>query len=160
MDFFHFLGGCVRVCACVFVFQIAAVLVPIVIGFWTATGGSVVPKKKILNTVIWIFWTNPIQYALNSLTSITFFCDTNKPECLNNGANMACLNSAAACAQCNCPRVSDLNDVFVWTQLQFNRSLNNARIPIDMLVLAMFVIFFRFVTAVLLYFRMKRMQTK
>ncbi|KAJ7522816.1 hypothetical protein O6H91_18G028200 [Diphasiastrum complanatum] len=126
--------------------QIAATLVTIFVGMWVATAGAVVPKKKILHQFLGIFWTNPLQYAINSLTSIAFYCDTEKPECLNNGLNASCLNDPSACPQCNCPRLYDSNNIFVWTQLKFAKSLNHARIPYDILALLVFVIFFRVMT--------------
>lgn len=141
--------------------QVAAVLVPIVIGFWTSTGGSVVPKRMILKTVIWIFWTNPIQWVLNSLTSITFFCDTNKPTCLDSGRNLACLNDPTACPQCYCKRLTDARNAFVWTTIKFNRSLDHGRIPIDMLVLALYCLLFRVATALAIsYYQRKRLANK
>ena len=136
--------------------QIAAVTIAIVIGFWTATGGSVVPKKKILKVVIWVFWTNPLQYALNSLTSIAFFCDTSKPTCLDSGRNLACLSDPAACPQCNCKRLDDAGNAFLWTTLKFNRSLNNARVPLDMLVLFLFCVFFRVVVLIVISYRKRK----
>lgn len=137
--------------------QVAAVLVPIVIGFWISTGGSVVPKRKILKTVIWIFWSNPIQYALNAMTSIAFFCDTEKPECLDSGRNLACLNTPSACPRCSCDRLDDANNIFAWTQLKNNRSLNHSRVPLDMLTLALFCGLFRLVTAIVLRYQKRRL---
>jgi len=141
--------------------QVAAVLVPIIIGFWTSTGGSVVPKRMILKDVIWIFWTNPIQWVLNSLTSITFFCDTNKPTCLDSGRNLACLKDPTACPQCDCKRLHDAGNAFVWTTIKYNRSLHHGRIPIDMLVLALYCVFFRVAAALAVYFlKRKRLANK
>lgn len=133
--------------------QIAAVLVPIIIGMWISTGGAVIAQRYLLKPFIWIFWSNPLQYTLNSLTSIAFYCDTYKAECLNGGANMACLNDPSKCLQCNCPRLLDANNTFVWTQLQFNRSLNHGRIKIDMLALACFCILFRFMAFLALKYK-------
>uniref|UniRef100_A0A7I4CW03 ABC transporter domain-containing protein n=1 Tax=Physcomitrium patens TaxID=3218 RepID=A0A7I4CW03_PHYPA len=139
--------------------QVAATLVPIVIGFWTATAGSVVPKMMILKTVIWIFWTNPLQWALNALTSIAFFCDTNKPACLDSGRNLACLNDPTACPQCDCKRLDDARNAFLWTTLKVNRTLDHSRVPIDMLVLFLYCVFFRVATALAIsYFQRKRLQ--
>lgn len=141
--------------------QIAAVIIPIVIGFWTSSSGAVVPKKKLLKTVIWVYWTNPLQYALNSLSTIAFFCDTNKPTCLDSGRNMACLNDPAACPQCDCKRLDDVGHVFLWTTLKFNRSFDERRVPLDMMVLALFCIFFRLAAGcVITYHKKKRLANK
>lgn len=141
--------------------QVAAVLVPIVIGFWTSTGGAVVPKRMILKTVIWIFWTNPIQWVLNALTSIAFFCDTNKATCLDSGRNLACLNDPSACPLCDCKRLDDARNAFLWTTIQFNRSLDHGRVPLDMLVLALYCLLFRVATALAIsFFNRKRLANK
>jgi len=139
--------------------QIAASVVPIIIGFWTSTGGSVVPKRKLLKTVIWVFWSNPLQYALNALTSIAFFCDTNKPSCLDSGTNMACLNDPTACPRCDCDRLIDAKNAFVWTTLQYNRTLRNDLIPYDMLALALFAILFRIGTFAALSYQKRKNQS-
>lgn len=136
--------------------QIAAVIIPIVIGFWTSTGGSVVPKKKILKTVVWVYWTNPLQYVLNALTSIAFFCDTNKSTCLDSGRSLACLSDPNACPLCDCKRLDDAGHAFLWTTLQFNRSLDHSRVPLDMLVLALFCIFFRLAAACVITYRKQK----
>jgi hypothetical protein len=133
--------------------QFAAVIISIIIGFWTATGGSVVPKRRILPTVLWVFWSNPLQYVLNALTSIAFFCDTNKPTCLNSGRNLACLSDPTACPRCDCKRLDDAGNAFLWTTLKHNRSLNNSRVPLDMLVLALFCVFFRIAAGILISYR-------
>lgn len=141
--------------------QIAAVIIPIIIGFWTSTGGSVVPKMKILTTVVWVYWTNPLQYALNALTSIAFFCDTNKPTCLDSGHNLACLSDPTACPQCDCKRLDDAGHAFLWITLKSNRSLDNSRVPLDMLALALFCVVFRLAAGlVITYRKQKRLASK
>lgn len=125
--------------------QVAGTLVTIFTGFWVATSGLVVPKRKILPYLTWIFWTNPLQYALTALTSLVFFCDVDAADCLNNGLNAACATSAAACPQCHCQRLKDTGK-FVWTTIRYNRSLNYGDIKYDMLVLFGFIVVFRTAT--------------
>ena len=139
--------------------QVAAVLISIIIGFWTSTAGAVVPKRRLLKTVIWVFWTNPLQWTLNSLLSIAFFCDTNKPTCADSGRNLACLSSAAACPQCDCKRLDDTG-AFFWNTLQFNRSLDHSRIPLDMLVLALYCLLFRVLTLLASVYKKRKMASK
>lgn len=126
--------------------QIASVAVPIVIGIWISTGGLVVPRKKVLAQFIWVFWTNPLQYALDGLTSIAFYCDLEKPSCLNSGNNTACRQQPDACPSCDCPRLTDTNNTFVWQQLVNVRSLDRSRVPFDMMALVLFAILFRVLT--------------
>eukprot|EP00250_Pteridium_aquilinum_P022489 c25391_g2_i1 orf=308-5194(-) len=116
--------------------QIASVLVPIVVGIWVSTGGLVVPRSKILNQFMGVFWTNPLQYALDGLTTIAFYCDVSKPSCLDSHQNDTC----------DCPRLSDTGNIFVWKQISENRSLHSSRVPYDMLALLLFVIGFRVLT--------------
>ncbi|KAG6540811.1 hypothetical protein Mapa_017836 [Marchantia paleacea] len=126
--------------------QIAGVIVTIMIGAWTGTSGVVIPKKRIPPQAVWIFWTNPIQYALNSLTSLSFYCDVDSAKCLNGGLNTTCATDPLACPQCDCPRLSDANNAFVWTTLKANRTLKNDRIGLDMVALLGFIVLFRFLT--------------
>ncbi|BBN17690.1 protein MpABCG27 [Marchantia polymorpha subsp. ruderalis] len=126
--------------------QVAGVIVTIMIGAWTGTSGVVIPKKRIPPQAVWIFWTNPIQYALNSLTSLSFYCDVDGARCLNGGLNPSCATDPLACTQCKCPRLSDANNAFVWTTLKDNRTLKNDRIGLDMVALLGFIVLFRFLT--------------
>eukprot|EP00250_Pteridium_aquilinum_P022490 c25391_g3_i1 orf=250-2904(-) len=125
--------------------QIASVLVPIVIGMWISTGGLVVPRNKIHKLFIWVFWTNPLQYALDGLTTIAFYCDLDKPSCLDSDQNN-CLNDPSKCPSCDCPRLEDANNIFVWRQLTNIRSLDYTRVPYDMVALLLFAIVFRVLT--------------
>ncbi|KAH7282783.1 hypothetical protein KP509_35G047300 [Ceratopteris richardii] len=124
---------------------IASVLVPIVVGIWISTAGLVVPRSMILNTFIWVFWTNPLQWALDGLTSVAFYCVLDKPSCLNSNLNPECETDIKACPQCDCPRMSGTN-VFVWRQISNIRSLDYGRIPYDMIALLLFAILFRVLT--------------
>ncbi|CAM6101594.1 unnamed protein product [Calypogeia fissa] len=127
--------------------QIAGTLVTIFVGFWVATSGVVVPKRKILPYLTWIFWSNPLQYALTAMTSLVFFCDTSTSDCVNNGLNTACLTTPAACPQCHCERLSDTN-ALVWTTIKASRSLNYSNIKYYMLILFGFIVVFRLATFV------------
>lgn len=60
--------------------QAASVLVSILISIWIPTGGLVLVYQKFTAGLIWLYWTNPLQYALNALTSISFYCDTASPQ--------------------------------------------------------------------------------
>lgn len=122
--------------------QIAGTLVTIFIGFWVATSGVVVPKKKILPYMIWIFWTNPIQFALTAMSEITFYCQVNSSDCENNGLNKACASSAAACPTCHCERLQDTGQ-FTWSTLKYNRNFHHGSANWYMLVLFGFIVVFR-----------------
>ena len=123
-------------------------LVPIVVGIWVATGGLVVPRNRILSQFLGIYYTNPLQYALDGLTSIAFYCDVNKTACMNNGMNGACRLDQSACPTCDCPRLNDSTPVntFVWTQISTNRSLDYSWVGYDMLALAVAAVIIRFLT--------------
>ena len=130
-----------------FILQIASVLVPVIVGIWVATAGLVVPKRKLLSQFIWIYWTNPLQFALDGLTSVAFFCDLDKPSCLNAGRNPACASNPSVCPTCDCPRLSDSpTSTFVWSQISYNRSLHYSRVPYDMLALFLSAVIIRFLT--------------
>ncbi|KAH7447131.1 hypothetical protein KP509_01G092800 [Ceratopteris richardii] len=134
---------------------VASVLVPIIVGIWISTAGLTVPRSMITDTFIWVFWTNPLQYALDGLTSIAFYCDLDKPLCLDSNRNPQCEKNPAACPSCDCPRMSDTgNNIFVWRQVSNIRSLNYSRIHYDMIALLLFAILFRILT--LLAFRFTR----
>ena len=50
------------------------------ISIWIPTGGLVLVYQKFTAGFFWLYWTNPLQYALNAMTSITFYCDTKSPQ--------------------------------------------------------------------------------
>ncbi|KAL2613833.1 hypothetical protein R1flu_025525 [Riccia fluitans] len=128
--------------------QISSVLVTIMIGAWTSTSGVVIPKLVMPTQGLWLYWTNPLQYALNSLTSIVFYCDVNAARCLDGGRNPSCLTDPSACPQCDCKRLRDanLNNIFVWSRLKSTRTLDHERIGYDILALLSFAILVRFLT--------------
>ncbi|KAL3679045.1 hypothetical protein R1sor_022001 [Riccia sorocarpa] len=128
--------------------QIASVAVTIIIGAWTSTSGVVIPKLVMHPQGVWLYWSNPLQYALNTLTSIVFYCDVNSSDCLDNGRNPSCATSQLACPRCSCERLRDLNNIFAWSRLKVTRTLDHERIGYDILALVCFAVLFRLLTLV------------
>ncbi|CAK9181175.1 unnamed protein product [Ilex paraguariensis] len=95
---------------------IAAFIVSIVTSLWVSASGVVVvlPDIKFYK---WMYWSNPFQYAMNSMTSISFYC--NMKDCGSN---------------CRCPRLPDGS--YVWDRLAEVRALSYARMDTDMLTLS------------------------
>ena len=122
--------------------QIASVLIPMLTGAWITTGGYILPRSKMEGAYLWMFWTNPLQYALNSLSSLAFFCDTASPQCSPPG----CATTPSSCPSCLCPRLRDYGNVFVWTQLKTQRSLDRERVGLDWLFLGCFCLLLRLLT--------------
>lgn len=54
---------------------LAAFSVSIVTSLWVSASGVVVVLSDI-KFYQWMYWSNPFQYAMNALTSISFYCDT------------------------------------------------------------------------------------
>ncbi|KAK3016996.1 hypothetical protein RJ639_006562 [Escallonia herrerae] len=101
---------------------LAAFIVSIVTSLWVSASGVVVVLSDI-RFYRWMYWSNPFQFAINAMTSISFYCDTT--ECR---------------ADCRCPRLPDGS--FVWDRLASARTLSYARIDTDILTLsAMSVLF-------------------
>ncbi|KAK2977191.1 hypothetical protein RJ640_008816 [Escallonia rubra] len=101
---------------------LAAFMVSIVTSLWVSASGVVVVISDI-RFYKWMYWSNPFQFAINAMTSISFYCDTT--ECR---------------ADCRCPRLPDGS--FVWDRLASARTLSYARIDTDILTLsAMSVVF-------------------
>ena len=126
--------------------QIPAVLIPMLTGIWITTGGYILPLSKIKGAYIWLFWTNPLQYALNSLTSLAFYCDTTSPQCSTPG----CATTPSSCPSCHCPRLLDYGNVFVWDNLRTQRSLQIERVGLDSVYLACFALLLRLLTYIAL----------
>eukprot|EP00850_Spirogloea_muscicola_P004781 SM000021S06414 [mRNA] locus=s21:129930:140406:+ [translate_table: standard] len=122
---------------------LALIVIPILISLWVPSNGYVVVKRKVVDPYIWLFWSNPLQYALNALTSLVFFCNTDGPLCKRGGQNLMCAINPAACPMCTCPRLHDTRNVFVWDTISASRSLNHSQIGLDMMALALFSVFFR-----------------
>ncbi|KAJ4836594.1 hypothetical protein Tsubulata_030481, partial [Turnera subulata] len=101
---------------------LAAFAVSIVTSMWVSASGVVVVLSDI-RFYQWIYWSNPFQFAMNVMTSISFYCDTK--SCLSD---------------CSCPKFPDGS--YVWDRISSSRSLNHERMDIDILVLcAMCVLF-------------------
>jgi hypothetical protein len=82
------------------------------------TSGFMIPKSKIPNFWIWLYWVNPTQYTINSLTAIAFYCDVELPSC------STCTLDPTTCPNCNCVRVKDEGNVLAWLIMQSGMSLN------------------------------------
>eukprot|EP00850_Spirogloea_muscicola_P017864 SM000157S02094 [mRNA] locus=s157:259267:270139:- [translate_table: standard] len=119
--------------------ETATIIIPVMVNIWNIMSGFMIPKNKIPSFWIWLYYLNPTQYALNSLTSIVFFCDTNSTACSLPG----CATDPQACPACKCPRLHDSNNQFVWTYLKSYKSLEHQHIGLYMFVLFLFVVLFR-----------------
>lgn len=119
--------------------KIASVLIPMITGAWITTGGYILPKTLILDVYKVVFWSNPLQFALNTMSAVAFFCDTEAPEC----QPMGCKTDPSFCPLCPCPRVTDFGNVFVWDLLKQQRSLQRDRVGLDWLFLLGFCLLCR-----------------
>lgn len=91
-----------------------------------------IPRNKIPNFWIWLYWCNPTMYALNSLNAIAFYCDTQNPPC------NTCTSDPASCPDCKCVRVLDQGNAIAWSVLESSRSLRYDYRTRDMCVLFAF----------------------
>ncbi|PON98277.1 ABC transporter, G [Trema orientale] len=107
---------------------LAAFAVSILTSLWVSASGVVVVLSDI-KFYRWMYWTNPFQYAMNALTSISFYCA--KGECTED---------------CKCPKLPDGSDV--WERLATVRSLSRERIVTDILILTAMCVLFAIVTFV------------
>ena len=71
----------------------------------------------------WMYWSNPFQYAMNVMTSISFYC-----------------NTKGCGSECKCPRLPDGS--YVWDRLATLRSLSHERIDVDILILSTMCLLF------------------
>lgn len=94
----------------------AAFLVSVITSMWVSASGVVVVLSDIKLYKL-MYWSNPFQYAMNTLTSISFYC------------------GAQNCRppDCKCPQLPD--GTFVWDRLVQARSLTYSRIGFDVLTL-------------------------
>ncbi|KAL6847372.1 hypothetical protein ACP4OV_023225 [Aristida adscensionis] len=95
---------------------LAAFLVSIITSMWVSASGVVVLFSDI-RFYKWMYWTNPFQYAMSALTTVSFYCDT-----------------AQCQGQCSCPRLPDGS--YVWERIASIRSLSEARVYSDVVTLA------------------------
>ncbi|KAF8401251.1 hypothetical protein HHK36_012183 [Tetracentron sinense] len=95
---------------------LAAFAVSIVTSMWVSASGVVVVLSDI-RFYKWMYWTNPFQFAMNVLTSISFYCDTE--QCGSD---------------CRCPQLPDGS--YVWERLERVRGLSQERIDKDIMTLA------------------------
>ncbi|KAL6324023.1 hypothetical protein AAG906_006294 [Vitis piasezkii] len=101
---------------------LAAFSVSIVTSMWVSTSGVVVVLSDI-RFYRWMYWSNPFQFAINVITTISFYCDTEK-----------CTSA------CSCPRLPDGS--YVWDRLANARSLSHNRIGTDILILSIMCMLF------------------
>ncbi|XP_021692482.2 ABC transporter G family member 37 [Hevea brasiliensis] len=101
---------------------LAAFAVSIVTSMWVSASGVVVVLSDI-RFYRWMYWSNPFQFALNVMTSISFYCNTK--ECASN---------------CSCPKLPD--DSYVWDRVASIRSLNQERGNTDTLILSAMCLLF------------------
>ncbi|GLJ34605.1 hypothetical protein SUGI_0695940 [Cryptomeria japonica] len=103
---------------------LAAFAVSILTSIWVSSSGVVVTYSKMSGFLKALFWSNPFQYAINTLTSLSFFCDTQSPQCLQK-----CTQGELGCPPCKCQRLPD--NTFAWDRLKDSRSISEGRIPAD-----------------------------
>lgn len=104
------------------VLTLAAFAVSIVTSLWVSASGVVVVLSDI-KFYRWMYWSNPFQFAMNAMTSISFYCNTK--DC---GMD------------CRCPQLPD--GTFVWDRLATVRSLSHARIDTDIITLSAMCVLF------------------
>ncbi|GAQ83468.1 hypothetical protein KFL_001490085 [Klebsormidium nitens] len=121
----------------------SSVIVTCITSMWIATAGLVLPRVLIPDVYIWVYWTNPFQYALQGMTSVAFFCDTTTAACSAPGC------ATRSCPGCDCTRLSD-NPSFVWTALKSQRNLHEGQAKWDIFYLFLFCVAFRLLTWVAL----------
>ncbi|GLT31265.1 hypothetical protein SLA2020_060120 [Shorea laevis] len=95
---------------------LAAFAVSIVTSLWVSASGVVVVLSDI-KFYKWIYWSNAFQCAMNTLTSISFYCNTE--DCGSD---------------CHCPRLTDGS--YVWNRMAEVRSLNHERLDTDIIILS------------------------
>ncbi|XP_077240342.1 pleiotropic drug resistance protein 1-like [Tasmannia lanceolata] len=94
---------------------LAAFAVSIVTSMWVSASGVVVVFSDI-KFYKWLYWSNPFQFAMNTLTSISFYCETK--QCGSD---------------CRCPRLPDGS--YVWERLKSTRTLRENMINTDIAIL-------------------------
>ncbi|KAI4374049.1 hypothetical protein MLD38_012093 [Melastoma candidum] len=99
---------------------LAAFAVSILTSFWVSASGVVVLLSDI-RFYKWMYWSNPFQYALSLMTSISFYCDSSK-------------------ADNRCPRLTDGS--YVWERLSAVRSLSYDRRGTDTAILSSLCLLF------------------
>ncbi|KAH9289369.1 hypothetical protein KI387_033486 [Taxus chinensis] len=103
---------------------LASFAVSILTSIWVTSSGVVVNYSEMSGFLKALFWSNPFQYAMNTLTSLSFFCDTKSPQCLKK-----CTQDGLECPPCDCKTLPD--NTFAWDRLRDTRFISEARIPTD-----------------------------
>lgn len=99
---------------------LAAFAVSILTSLWVSASGVVVILSDI-RFYKWMYWSNPFQYAVTLLTSISFYCNSSE-------------------AGNRCPRLTDGS--YVWERLSAARSLNYDRRGADTAILSSMCLLF------------------
>jgi hypothetical protein len=94
---------------------LAAFAMSIVTSVWISASGLVVVLSNI-EFYRWMYWSNPFQYAMHAMTTISFYCDT-------KGCG----------SECRCPRLPDGS--YVWDKFAALRGLSHGRVDTDILIL-------------------------
>ena len=95
---------------------LAAFAVSILTSVWVSASGVVVVLSDI-KIYRWMYWSNPFQFAMNAMTSISFYG-----------------NTKGCGSECRCPRLPDGS--FVWERLATLRSLSHESINTDIFILS------------------------
>lgn len=110
------------------------------------TSGFMITKSKIPNFWIWLYWVNPTQYTINTLTSIAFYCDVGTPPC------DSCSLLPNTCPDCPCAHVADQNNLLAWLIMESSMSLDYHARHKNMGILGVFICVFMVATVIALRF--------
>eukprot|EP00897_Mesotaenium_endlicherianum_P003901 jgi/Mesen1/3539/ME000198S02743 len=119
--------------------ETATIIIPVVITIWNIMSGFLIPKSEISTFWSWLYWLNPTRYALNSLTAIAFYCDTEEGPCSPPGCEL----NPAACPACDCVRLKDAGDALTWQAIRSLRDLKYDSRSGYMTILFLFNVVFR-----------------
>jgi len=61
--------------------QVCALLGSAIVNMWNLTCGFLIPRPDIPNFWIWLYWANPIRYALEALAIDQYHCDGDISVC-------------------------------------------------------------------------------
>nr|CAB3462347.1 unnamed protein product [Digitaria exilis] len=78
---------------------LAAFLVSIITSMWVSASGVVVLFSDI-RFYKWMYWTNPFQYAMSTLTTISFYCDTSLCQGQSLSQERSCADVVTLAGMC------------------------------------------------------------
>jgi hypothetical protein len=78
------------------------------------------------------------------MTVIAFYCNTMGRDC----SVIGCDTDPSLCSKCQCPRLRNYGNAFVWDVLREQRTLERFRVGYDILFLVMFCLLCRMLTYV------------